>query len=123
MRPFENLKAWKSAYELALAVYKATDSFPKSEMYGLTAQLRRAAVSVHANIAEGYPKLGSREFRRYVDIARGSLSEIASLLLMARDVGFLAPERWKELDALQSRVGRLTWGLCKWNSAGGRNKP
>ncbi len=76
MSPFERLAAWREAYQLALAVYRDTESFPKQERFGLTAQVRRAAISVPANIAEGCVKRGPAEFRRYLDIARGSLAEL-----------------------------------------------
>ena len=70
MRPYERLTAWQAAYELVLAVYHATETFPKTETYGLTSQLRRAAFSVAANIAEGAAKRGNGEFRRFLDIDR-----------------------------------------------------
>jgi 23S rRNA-intervening sequence protein len=69
MMPYERLTAWKAAHELVLAVYRATEDFPKHEMYGLTSQLRRGAFSIAANIAEGSAKRGNGEFRRFLDIA------------------------------------------------------
>src|SRR6266850_2340243 len=78
MLPYERFQAWKLSYQLTLDVYRLTTSFPKHELYGLTSQSRRAAFSVVANIAEGSAKRGSAEFRRYLDIALGSFSEVAS---------------------------------------------
>ncbi len=80
MMAYEKFDAWKAAHELALAVYQITDRWPNSERYQLTAQIRRAALSVPTNISEGAAKRGPADFRRYVDIARGSLSELTYLL-------------------------------------------
>src|SRR5207247_194893 len=91
--------AWRRSYDLVLAVYDATDSFPKNELYGLTSQTRRAGFSVVANIAEGSAKRGGREFARYLDIALGSLTEIEVALRLARDRGYVTNERWAKLDA------------------------
>jgi four helix bundle protein len=109
MVPYERFDAWKAAHYLALQVYKVTDVWPANERYGLTAQIRRAALSVPTNIAEGSAKRGSREFRRYLDIALGSLSEVSYLLRFTRDRGILAHSDFKALDALRNQAGRLTW--------------
>lgn len=111
--PYERFEAWRVAYRLALEIYRATESFPKHEMYGLTSQARRAAFSVVANIAEGSAKRGDGEFGRFLDIAVGSLSELACALYLARDLGFLAPDAWTRLDALRDQAGKLTWGLYR----------
>jgi four helix bundle protein len=109
----ERLKAWASCHELALAIYRLTKDWPTSEQYGLTSQARRAAYSASANIAEGSAKRGTREFRRYLDISLGSLSELSYVLLLARDLGYLQPEGWGEIEALRDHAGRLTWGLYR----------
>jgi four helix bundle protein len=111
MKPYERLEAWQAAHRLVLAIYQATRSFPKDELYGLTSQARRAAFSIAANIAEGSAKKGAREFRRYLDIAVGSLSELAYVLRLVKDLGLIKNGAWAELDALRDRAGRLTWGL------------
>ena len=111
MKPHERLEAWQPAHQLVLAVYQATRSFPKNELYGLTSQARRAAFAIPANIAEGSAKKGPREFRRYLDIAVGSLAELAYILRLVKDLGFLNDPAWAELDKHRDRVGRLTWGL------------
>jgi len=108
---YERFTAWKLSYELALKVYEATDSFPRSELYGLTSQVRRAAFSVVANIAEGAAKRGRREFRRYLDIALGSITELQVALRLARDRGYLTAEAWAELEQFRNRAGAVTWGL------------
>ncbi|MDH4348180.1 MAG: four helix bundle protein, partial [Gemmatimonadota bacterium] len=87
MFPFERLEAWRGCHELTLAVYSVTNTWPRHEQYGLISQSRRAAASAATNIAEGSAKRGPAEFRRYLDIVLGSLSELAYLLMLARDLG------------------------------------
>src|SRR5947207_13649370 len=95
--PYERLAAWRLSYRLVLGVYDATDDFPKHELYGLTSQARRAAFSIVANIAEGSAKRGGAEFRRFLDIALGSLSELSVALRLARDLEYLTPAAWHAL--------------------------
>ena len=109
--PYERLTAWTSAHEFAVAIYDVTKSFPKSELYGLTSQIRRAAFSVPANIAEGSFKRGSAEFRRFLDMALGSFAETSYALRFALDVGLLARGDFERLAKLRVRVGKLLWGL------------
>jgi four helix bundle protein len=109
--PYERLDAWKYAHEFAVAIYTVTKSFPKYELYGITSQMRRAAFSVPANIAEGACKRGSAEFRRFLDIALGSFAEVSYALRFVRDVGLLETADCERLDVLRVRVGKLTWGL------------
>jgi four helix bundle protein len=118
MLPYERLEAWKVCYTLVLRVYQATEGFPKHELYGLTSQARRAAFSAGANIAEGSAKRGPREFRRFLDIAIGSLAELAFTFRLSKDLGYLSQATWQELDELRRRAGFLTWRLCR--SIGGR---
>jgi four helix bundle protein len=113
MDPHESLEAWQVAHRLALDVYDATDRWPKTERYELTAQVRRAALSVPANIAEGVARYGPREMRRFLNVARASLAEVSYLLRFARDRGILEAGEWSKLDELKKQVGRLTWGLLK----------
>ncbi len=113
MMPFERLQAWKACDDLAVAVYKATETFPRHELYALTSQLRRAAFSAAANIAEGSAKRGPREFRRFLDISIGSLSEIAYGLHIAKRLGYLTLEKWRAMDRLRSYASKLTWHLYK----------
>src|SRR5690349_19378667 len=113
MASYERFTAWKLSYALALKVYEATDSFPRSELYGLTSQVRRAAFSVAANIAEGAAKRGRREFRRYLDIALGSVTELQVALRLARDRGYLKAEAWAELEQFRNQTGKVTWGLYR----------
>jgi four helix bundle protein len=109
----KGLKSWKSCHELVLAVYRATADWPRREQYGLIAQARRAAYSAAANIAEGSAKRGSREFCRFLDISLGSIAELSYTLLLARDLDYIKPEDWGEIEALRDHAGRLTWGLYR----------
>jgi four helix bundle protein len=109
----ERLKAWIACHDVVLAVHRCSRDWPVAERDGLTAQSRRAAYSAAANIAEGAAKSGSRSFRHYLDIALGSLAELSYALLLARDLGYLRPETFGELEALRDHAGRLTWGLYR----------
>ncbi len=110
---YEQLKSWVACHELTLAVYRVTRDWPTREQYGLTSQARRASYSASANIAEGSAKRGAREFRRFLDISMGSLSELSYIFLLARDLGYLKAEEWEETEALRDHAGRLTWGLYR----------
>jgi len=118
---FVALKAWQAAHALALAIYRATNAWPAVERDGLSAQVRRAAVSVSANIAEGSAKRGNREFRRFLDMAIGSLAEVQVYLIMAKELGYSDPAEWGELEALRDHAGMLAWGL--YRSIGARETP
>jgi len=100
-------------HRLALLVYQVTDSWPGEERFGLTSQVRRAALSIPTNIAEGAAKRGHREFRRFLDVALGSLSELTYLLRFSRDRGLLTGEAWVELEGLRDEAGKLTWQLYR----------
>jgi len=113
MMPYERWKAWERSHELVLAIYQETRQWPAEERYGLTAQARRATVSVTANLAEGSARLGGREFRRFADIALGSLSELSCLLRIARDLGYLSQPDWARLDELRDGAGKLVFGLAR----------
>lgn len=113
MMPYERFKAWKLCHELAVAVYSVSKKWPKEELYGLTAQARRAAFSAPANIAEGSAKRGSIEFRRHLDISLGSLSELSYTLRFARDIELIPPDQWSRLERARQEAGRMTWFLYK----------
>jgi four helix bundle protein len=89
VRNYRDLQVWSKAYALTLELYKLSRAFPKDEMYGLTSQLRRAATSIGANLAEGCGRRGNNEMARFVRIALGSASELDHHLLLSRDLGFL----------------------------------
>ena len=113
LKGFNKLTAWQKAYELALMVYKYSKEFPSSELYGLTSQLRRASVSISANIAEGSERQHKKEFLQFLSIARGSLGEVETYLMLVKDLGYLSEDSFDELDAKRKTVGRLLRGLYK----------
>ena len=88
---FKGLDAWQSAMRLALDVYEATAGFPETERFGLVSQLRRSSVSVPSNIAEGYERGSRQDYRRFLRVALGSLAEVETQLLLARELGYLEP--------------------------------
>ena len=110
-RPHYKLEACKEAMALVSAVYRVTQGFPKEELYGFSSQLRRAAVSIPSNIAEGAARHGPREFAQFLNIATGSVSELETQLLIAVDLGYL-PHNAPAFDLLE-QVSRLVHGLQK----------
>ena len=98
MKDFRTLKVWEKSHAIVLAIYKATQSFPKSELYGITSQIQRAAVSVPTNIAEGCGKDSDAELGRYFKIAMGSSSELEYLLLLAHDLSYLADDQYNQIQ-------------------------
>ena len=107
---FQDLLVWQKAHHFVLAVYRLTKSFPKSETYGLTSQFRRAAVSVPANIAEGFRKRGKADKVRFLNIAQGSLEECRYYLILSDDLGYgnaleLSPEA-EEISKLLDAYSR-----------------
>ena len=108
---FRDLDAWRAAHELTLAVYRLTRGFPKDELFGVTSQVRRSAISIPANIAEGFGRQGPKEFLRFKRIANGSLQETKYLLLLAKDLGYLTPEKYASSTELSDRTGALLGGL------------
>jgi four helix bundle protein len=123
MMPFENLRAWQSAPRLALAVYRATETWPRREIYGLTSQARRAAVSVAANIAEGTAKRGKKEVGRFLEMALASFSELTYLLRLSLDRGIIASDDWQAVEQIREETGKLLWGLYRYVRRGVRNAP
>ncbi len=107
MGDFRNLRVWQRAHQLTLEVYGETRNFPKEERYRLTSQLRRAAVSVPANIAEGCGRNGDAELARFLTIAKGSASELDYFLLLAHDLGYLKTSRYEQLAADVHDISRM----------------
>jgi four helix bundle protein len=113
MAIYERIKAWERCHELCVVVYQATKSWPRDERFGLSSQARTAAHSAAANIAEGSAKKGSAEFRRYLNISLGSLSELSYTLLLAKDLQILPEEDWGRLEELHRKAGGMTWLLYR----------
>ena len=111
IRSYRGSDAWKVAHEFKLHVYRLTASFLRDELYGLTSQLRRSAASVASNLAEGFGRRSKNELAHYCRISNGSLQEASYQLLLAKGLGYCAPEEHDELGALTERVGALIGGL------------
>lgn len=107
MEDFKDLRVWAKAHELTLLIYGGTRTFPKEEAYGLTSQIRRAASSVGANIAEGCGRRSDGEMKRFLQIARGSASELECHLILAKDLGFLTADEFIDLEARTLEVQRM----------------
>jgi four helix bundle protein len=107
MKDFRQLKVWQKAHQLALFLYQVTASFPRTESYGLTPQIRRAAVSIPSNIAEGCGRHGDAELVRFCDIAGGSASELEYQLLLARDLKLIRPVDYEKLEELTTEIKRM----------------
>lgn len=107
MKDFRNLKIWEKSHKIVLAVYEATRSFPKSELYGITSQIQRAAVSVPTNITEGCGKDSDAELGRYFKIAMGSSSELEYLLLLTHDLTYLGDDQYGKLQANLVEVRKM----------------
>jgi four helix bundle protein len=111
IKEFTDLTSWQKAHNLALFVYKATDSFPQKEIFGITQQMRRAAVSIGSNIAEGFGRQGYKEKVQFYYIAHGSLTELKSQLLLAKDLGYLSNEKYDTIDAALIDTHKVLQGL------------
>ena len=107
MQDFRQLKVWAKSHALVMVVYATTQRLPKDEIYGLTSQIRRAAVSIPANIAEGCGKEGDIEFRRYLLIAMGSASELEYLLMLAHDLKYLEDANYQSLHESVIEIRRM----------------
>ena len=111
MKDFKELRVWQKAHALTLEIYQATKSFPRDEIYGLISQMRRAAVSVGANIAEGCGRRSDGELTRFLQIARGSASELEYHLLLARDLKLLANDTYQSFEKQLIEVQRMLTSL------------
>ncbi len=108
---WKNLKVWEKAHSLVLETYKITLNFPKEELYGLTSQIKRAVVSVPANIVEGQSKNTTKEYIQYLYNARGSLEETRYHLLLARDLGYLQEKQYCTIENMCQEISKMLNGL------------
>jgi four helix bundle protein len=106
VKSYKELIAYQKSYELVLFIYRITGSFPKEEVYGLTSQIRRAAVSIPSNIAEGYMR-GSKEYLQFLKIALGSAAELETQLSLSKDLGYSSDNDFQETQALNEEVIKL----------------
>lgn len=118
MRGHRDLIAWQKAMALVTHIYRASRAFPKDEVYGLTSQLRRSAVSVPSNLAEGHGRTSRADFHRFIAQARGSLLEVETQLEIARNLGYLSGPVAADLISKASQVGRIINGLRSWSEQG-----
>jgi four helix bundle protein len=117
MQGHRDLIAWQKAMELVTAIYKVSRTWPDDERYGLTAQIRRAAVSVPSNLAEGHGRNSRGEFHHFIGQARGSLLEVETQLEIARNLGYLKAETADQLIQKTTELGRIITGLRDWSEA------
>lgn len=111
MRDFREIKVWAKAHSLTLQIYKATATFPREEIYGLTSQMRRSSASIPANIAEGFGRGGNTELARFLQIAMGSASEVEYHVLLARDLNLLTQKIYDDLEGRIVEVKRMLASL------------
>ncbi len=111
---FEDIESWKKAYEITLRIYRLTDDGRFSKDFGLRDQIRRASVSIMANVAEGYGRKSNTEFANFLNIARGSAHETQSHLYVAFGLGYIVKEDFEQLYESLAEVSRLTLGLAKY---------
>ncbi len=109
---FENILAWQKAHAFTILVYKATRQFPEDERFGLTSQFRRAAVSIEANIAEGYKKLGRADKLRFLNISQGSLEECRTYILLSRDLEYISKEQFGLLRDTIENASKFLNSYC-----------
>ena len=110
-RSYKDLVAWNKSMDLVTAIYQSTGAFPKDELFGITSQLRRAAVSIPSNIAEGQGRLSGGEFRHFLGQARGSLMEVETQVQIAHNLGYLQEDSLGVLLEACAEVGRILNGL------------
>jgi four helix bundle protein len=113
MSDYRQLEVWQKAHAVTMEIYALTKSFPSEERFGLVTQMRRAAVSIGANLAEGRGRRGDPEFGRFIKIALGSAYELEYELLVAADAGFISRDTYDRLRRELNRVGKMLWSLLE----------
>jgi four helix bundle protein len=110
-RSYQDLEAWKAAIELVKEIYRVTAKFPPSEIYGLTGQIRRVAVSIPSNIAEGQGRNSSKEFRQFLSVSLGSLAELETQLIIAKEINYLGKEELNPLLLTLDHIRKMVRAL------------
>jgi len=113
IKNFKDLRVWKRAYELTLYIYKVTKKFPKEELYGIVSQMRRASVSIVSNIAEGNSRKGKAEYIQFLFVAYGSLAELETQILLAKDLGYIVNEEFDVLIRMRDEIGAMLYKLIQ----------
>jgi len=111
VRSYSDLIAWQKAVKLVTEIYRVSKRFPSEELFGLTSQLRRAAISIPSNIAEGQGRLGRKEFLHFLGNARGSLGEVETQIIIARNLDYLSEAEMNDIMELSAEAGRILNGL------------
>ena len=109
---FQNIFAWQRAHDFTLLVYQVTKHFPEDERFGLTSQFRRVAVSIGANIAEGYKKLSKADKLRFLNISEGSMAECMNYIILSNDLGYINSDEYEQLSVSIEDAGRLLTAYC-----------
>ncbi len=113
LKSFRELEVWQKSHAVVLEIYRATAEFPSTEKYGIVSQLRRAAMSIPANIAEGFGRRGTKEFLQSLAIASGSLEESRYFLLLSNELGYLSTDKYKALESRCDSVGQMLGALSR----------
>ncbi|MEI6207570.1 MAG: four helix bundle protein [Desulfuromonadales bacterium] len=111
MSGFKNLGVWQKSYDLTLEIYRLSKNFPQDERFGITSQIRRAAYSVPANISEGYERNYRKEYLQFLHVAKGSLGEIETFLMLSNDLGYLTIDDYNKLELQRAEIGKMLKGL------------
>ena len=114
--PFKRLKVWQKSVQLVVEIYRATSSFPEQEKYGLVSQMRRCAVSISSNIAEGHGRTSDKELLRFLDIARGSIYELDTQVEISKRLNYLNLEKFNLLSISLDEISRMLAGLKRFKS-------
>ena len=122
MKSYKDLIAYQKGYKLSLEIYQTTQNYPKEEIYGLTSQMRRSAVSIPCNIAEGYRRGHRKEYIQFLYIAYGSCGELETLMSLSFDLGMLDKNTFEKLYPIQEEVSKLLRGLIASLSKPPRSK-
>lgn len=113
IKPHKRLDVWNKAIDLTVDIYRLSETFPRTEVYGLTSQMRRAAISVPSNIAEGAARQTKKEFINYLHMAQGSLSELDTQLLIAKRLEYLSAESYETIEDRIETISKMLTGLIK----------
>lgn len=113
MNNFRKLNIWSDSIELATGIYNVTKQYPKSEMYGITSQIRRSVVSISSNIAEGAGRQSQKEFVQFLNIAKGSCYELETQLLISKNINFLTDKDFKNLESKLVKIEKMIYALVK----------
>lgn len=110
---FEQLEVWQKAHQYVLSIYKITKNYPKDEIFALVNQIRRSAISITANIAEGYIRIGAKDKLRFYNISQGSLEETRNFIILSKDLEYISEEDKNKLDIQAAEISRMLNAYCR----------